>query len=147
MTKRALWILIAVGVLTASCVYLRVGDGWLQLRGQVVTGDQPAESCILELRLAQTDDLVRMWAIEGSFNLNISVDPRPRNYYVRIWCQGYASSYESPTLKYRQVGTVDLGIIQIDELAVSATVLVVLKIPPTSAPLAPPKGSTRFTTH
>ena len=113
MMKRVPWILIGVGLLAASCVYMRVGDGGLRLRGQVVADNRPAEDCILELRLDRSGDLVKTWSVKGSFDLSFTVDPRPRDYYVHLWCQGYAATYDSPIFRYSRVETIDLGIIQI----------------------------------
>jgi len=118
MIRVAQWIiLIGVGFSAVSCVYLRVGDGALRLRGQVVASDRPAKNCTLELRMERTNEIIAIQSIEDSFLLDFVVDPRSRSYYVHVWCQGYGATYDSPAFKSRGLKTyyqpVDLGIISI----------------------------------
>ena len=108
---------LAASLLLVSCTFFAVGDSALRVRGEVVVDQRASTDCILELRLANSDEVIATKSVSTAFIETLLVGPRRTTYYVLIWCAGCPSTFRSTDLEAHRMERyhtpVDLGVVRL----------------------------------
>ncbi|MDH3919311.1 MAG: hypothetical protein OEU25_14175 [Rhodospirillales bacterium] len=105
---------LVLGLVLTGCPF-PIGDAVLGVRGQIENTHQEAYgTCVLRLHL-ETGEVppYQNQFVERSFDTSFIVEPRTREYFLSIECDGSEEVFKTPKFKFvPPFQEIDLGVIQ-----------------------------------